>query len=25
VRGGWRVGRDMRVNYLLAATRGADI
>jgi len=24
VRGGWRVGRDLRVNYLLAATRGVD-
>jgi 2-polyprenyl-6-hydroxyphenyl methylase / 3-demethylubiquinone-9 3-methyltransferase len=24
VRGGWRVGRDLRVNYLLAATRGAE-
>ncbi len=25
VRGGWRVGRDLRVNYLLAATRVAEI
>jgi 2-polyprenyl-6-hydroxyphenyl methylase/3-demethylubiquinone-9 3-methyltransferase len=25
VRGGWRVGRDLRVNYLVAATRGAAV